>query len=609
MNRKARRANRKQSALAPQATSAEDDRALTTTDLMEQANWHHRRGQLQNAQDICDKILVREPSHVNALNLSGLILQATGRHRPAARLFAKALACDPWNAACHYNLGVSFQALDRQDEATVHFRKAIELGARLKNIEDLILQNPVITSCVDAIESKWPLPITAAELFARYSLETIANDILLRCALATVPLHHAPLEKLLTALRAILLRTATTDRGLGNTAVDRLFCALAQQCFINEYVFAQSDEETRQSHRLRELLLQKITDGLAISALLLAAVAAYFPLYSLPGAQTLLRGKLPEATAALVRQQLQEPLQEIEDRKSIPVLTPVDDDISLRVMDQYRENPYPRWTVNPVATPADDRKDRAQSAGPRETKEILVAGCGSGQHAVETAQHYPEAQILAVDLSLSSLAYARRKTHEIGLRNVEYAQADILALAALHRSFDRIEAVGVLHHLADPELGWRILLALLRPKGTMRIGLYSELARRDIVGVRSFIAERGYRATPDDIRILRQEVLRIYDERGWRMTVQSNDFYNTSGCRDLLFNVMEHRFTIPKIKRFVSEQDSTFLGFDLDPSIVERFERRFPGAGALADLDSWHSFEMDNPPTFRSMYQFTIEKN
>ena len=46
------------------------------------------------------------------------------------------------------------------------------------------------------------------------------------------------------------------------------------------------------------------------------------------------------------------------------------------------------------------------------------------------------------------------------------------------RRFDVIEANGVLHHLASPFEGWRVLLALLRPGGAMRIGLYSELARR-----------------------------------------------------------------------------------------------------------------------------------
>ena len=521
---------------------------------------------------------------------------------------AKAVASDAFNPACHYNLAASFQALDRQDEAVTHFKKAIELGVRLKSAEDLILQNPAIVSCVDYVESKWPLPIKTEELFSRFSLETIAEDIFLRCALETVPLHHAPLEKFLTAIRSILLRKALSEGSIANPAIVRLFCALAEQCFINEYVFAQSDEETRQSLQLSELLLHRIAGGETLTPGLVAAVAAYFPLHSLPGAQALLRRNLPEVIAELVRQQLQEPLEEIADRNSIPVLTSVDDDVSLLVMDQYRENPYPRWTVDPAAALAENPQTGSADDTP-EAKEILIAGCGTGQHAVEIARHFPEARILAVDLSLPSLAYARRRTREIGVRNVEYAQADILELAAIDRSFDRIEAVGVLHHLAEPERGWRVLLSLLRPNGNMRIGLYSDAGRRDIVGVRTFIAERGYHPTPEDIRKLRHEILRIYDERGWRTTIQSNDFYNTSGCRDLLFNVMEHRFTIPKIKGFLSEQKLTFLGFDLEPSIVERFERQFPGPDALADLGNWHRFEMDNPQTFRGMYQFTILKN
>ena len=72
----------------------------------------------------------------------------------------------------------------------------------------------------------------------------------------------------------------------------------------------------------------------------------------------------------------------------------------------------------------------------------------------------------------------RRKAHELGLANIEHAQADILKLDSLDRRFDVIETAGVLHHLADPAAGWRLLLSLLRPNGLMFVGLYSALARR-----------------------------------------------------------------------------------------------------------------------------------
>src|SRR5260370_20286045 len=103
-----------------------------------------------------------------------------------------------------------------------------------------------------------------------------------------------------------------------------------------------------------------------------------------------------------------------------------------------------------------------------------------------------------MDLSLSRLCYAKRKTCELGLKNVEYAQADILKLQSIDRSFDVIEAGGVLHHLAEPFAGWRVLLSILRPGGLMRLGLYSRRGRQDITAARAFIAERGYGSSPDD---------------------------------------------------------------------------------------------------------------
>lgn len=126
-----------------------------------------------------------------------------------------------------------------------------------------------------------------------------------------------------------------------------------------------------------------------------------------------------------------------------------------------------------------------------------------------------------------------RKTREDGLRNIEYAQADILKLPAADRSFDRIEAVGVLHHMADPKAGWRALLSLLRPGGEMRIALYSEIARQAVVEARAFITEHGYRATAEDIRTCRQVLMRGDSAGRWKELMGTSDFYSMSGCRDL----------------------------------------------------------------------------
>jgi ubiquinone/menaquinone biosynthesis C-methylase UbiE/tetratricopeptide (TPR) repeat protein len=615
MNRKERRAAAKRGkALATPAPAAGRPETPSVADLMAAARRHYQQGRYAQAEEICHQISAREPLHVHSLNLLGVIAQASGRHKLAVDFFAKAIASDELNAACHYNIASSYQALDQRGEAAVHFKNAIALGLSDKDVEEFITQNPAVAACLERLEKKWPLPIQNEELFGAPGIEAVANDIFLRCAMESIPIRGLALEVFLTHVRSAQLRLANATVPKSHTVDENIIgcsCALAQQCFINEYVFAQSDEETRLAVQLRDLLLERITAGSEVPPLMLAAVAAYFPLHSLAMAESLLERDWPETVAGLLRQQVREPLEETRDHNAIPALTPVEDSVSLQVMRQYEENPYPRWTINPLAVLAGERKMQADTAGSgelRPSQEILIAGCGTGKHAFQIAQYFPDARVLAVDISLASLAYARRKTREEGLRNIAYAQGDILKLGTIGRTFDRIEAVGVLHHLADPKVGWRVLLSLLRPGGEMHVGLYSETARRSIVEARALIAERGYRATAEDIRKFRQEILRNGDDRRWKRLTTSADFYSMSGCRDLLFNVMEHRFTIPEIKTFLHEQGLAFLGFDLEPRVIEMFQQQFPGAAAFTDLDRWQAYEAANPLTFRYMYVFSVRK-
>ena len=88
--------------------------------------------------------------------------------------------------------------------------------------------------------------------------------------------------------------------------------------------------------------------------------------------------------------------------------------------------------------------------------QILVAGCGTGQHSIATANKFKNSCITAIDLSLNSLGYAKLKTEQLGITNIEYLQADILDLDLLNKDFDVIESVGVLHHMADPVAGWKV---------------------------------------------------------------------------------------------------------------------------------------------------------
>jgi len=483
----------------------------------------------------------------------------------------------------------------------------------------LIMLDPRVARCVHNANSQWPAHVSKAGLFTAEGLTALAADRLLHALLEAAPVNTIEFERFLTAARRALLEAASSQQPTDpkDTAALQFYAALARQCFINEYIFDCDEDEQTAAAACRTNLLSLLDSGAAIPPLALLAVATYFPLYALPEPARLLATSQPDCVVAVLRQQVREPLEERALRTGINCLTSISPGVSEDVRAQYEQNPYPRWAKLPVSDSPRRFNDWLRQAFPfsrfapmqdDRQPEVLIAGCGTGSQPIFTANRYSGARVLAVDLSLSSICYALRKTQELGIANVEYAQADILRLGEIDHTFDIVESVGVLHHLADPFTGWRTLLSLLRPGGFMHLGFYSELARRYLVKARELIASRGYAGTVDDIRRFRRDLA----TRGPGVELQwlSNvpDFYSISECRDLLFHVQEHRLTLDQIKAFLLDHGLNFIGFELHPSVLHQYRSRFAGDLAGTDLTNWARFEIDNPDTFVGMYQFWIQR-
>jgi len=536
----------------------------------------------------------------------------------ATRLYKRLLVLMPDHAEAHNNLGRLLHAQGKLNEASAHFAQALALMPHLFDqfhgiCGTLVGVLPPIGQALRRTVAAWPKRATINQLLGSAGLAAIATDPLLLCVLQSTPVRDVALERLLTSLRLSLLEAATD--GKTDEVALGFCCALAKQCFINEYVFATTPAEEAQVERLKAALGDASATGPTILPISLTAIAMYQPLHALPDAHVLLDRSWPLVVDDVLTQQLREPWQERLLRSSIPQLTPIEDDVSQRVRQQYEENPYPRWVnvaggVEPIAIDQYLRGMFPAAAfaplAKTEALDVLVAGCGTGWHTIGVAQRHRDAQVLAVDLSLSSLCFAKRMTPAPLSERITYVQGDILKLGAIGRSFDVVDASGVLHHMADPIEGWRILLTLLRPGGFMHLGFYSEFGRRDVVAARAFIAERGYAPTPADIRRCRQDLL----ETPLRSVARFSDFFSTSECRDLLFHVQERRMTIPAIKAFIAEHRLKFIGFEFDQATLQKYRALFADAGwSMSDLDRWHAVETKYPDTFSGMYQLWLQKN
>lgn len=546
--------------------------------------------------------------------------QERGEFDDAARLYKRVLGVVPAHGGTHNNLAQVRLAQGRRDDASEHFAQAIDAAPELLDdlgpiIEVLLKVVPALSTAIGRVEAAWPRRPALHEIFDG-GLDALSRDPLLLTVLTSTTLRHLPLERVFTAMRAGLLSDVRAEPG--NTTIYAraldLIGALARQCFINEYVFSQTDAETADANALTATIEQRLQNREPVHAAQLLAAAMYRPLHALAGVDAIVDKPWPKAVRDVLTQQVIEPRRERELRATISRVTAIDDAVSLRVQQQYEENPYPRWVragaPPPPATIDTYLQQRFPGAPIRPLNveaapAILIAGCGTGRSAIEFAQHFPDAKLLAADLSGASLSYAIRKTPAALAPRIDFVQADILKLDTLDRRFDLINASGVLHHMADPFAAWRLLTGLLRPSGVMYIGLYSELARRDIVAARQFIAERGFAATPSGIREAREALA----TSPLRSVTHSGDFYGTSDCRDLLFHVQEQRMTIPQIKDFLDREGLAFLGFDLPPPIAAGVRERFSAARwPLTDLDRWHELEQMQPDLFITMYQFWVQK-
>jgi tetratricopeptide (TPR) repeat protein/SAM-dependent methyltransferase len=600
----------------------------------------HRHGEALAA---ADKASVIEPSLAQAWLGRGNVLLALGRFDEAMAAFDQALKLKPDLAEAWIGCGKVNIALGRPELAVDAARRGLELGetaqtksffaqclglgrltadndGRLRELAlralsqgwahprqlvqaciSLVALDGAVSACVARAERAWPRRLAATELFGTTGLDALSRDALLHCLLQSTPIADIGFERLSTNIRAAMLTAAETDDTCDERLLD-FYCAVARQCYENDYVYSLDDGEADRAQRVRALLEQALASP--CSPLWPVAVGAYFPLHTLSNAEALLQRSWPQCVHALLVQQIEEPMEERRIAAAIPVLTGIDGEVSRAVRRQYEENPYPRWVK--AALPGEHNQFAGSQLG--SISDVLVAGCGTGLLTVALARLAPLARILAIDLSLASLSYAKRMASSLGITNIEFAQADITGSAAIGRTFDFIDVSGVLHHLADPWQGWRTLLSLLRPGGVMQVRLYSKLARQNVVAARTLIAARGYRSTPEDIRRCREEILAAADGSLLKSVTMFGDFFTTNECRDLIFHVQEHRVTLLEIKSFLAANDLRFTGFMLDADTLRRFAARFPGQDALTDLDRWQAFEILVPETFAAMYRFTVQK-
>lgn len=610
---------------------------------------HGSLGELEEAGECCRRILAIQPDHDEAhVNLGHIFFQR-GQFDDAIAQYQQALKTNPRSVAALNNMGKACQTEEHFGKYIEHYRKSIAVmsdpsEARTnffllirkrvqseydswldKELQDYfamtdVEHRPLIEFTLNFLKLKHHIQsfIDDAGNVSRDMVEQIASDKLFLVVLEKAVNTDADVEVLLRKVRRALLLKYCSEKGL-SLSESRLAYALACQGHNNEYVFVADEEEERRISELRRVIEQSVPSMSSPNVDLesrLSVFGMYERLSSLSCRELL--GRLPlaewsDAFRPLLIEALVNPIEEENIKREIVALGDVVDQTSQLVQSQYEENPYPRW----VSTFKKRHKNIGlllQQIFPHFTPpafldgpiEILVAGCGTGQHPINVALKFDNVEVLAVDISKSSLAYATRMARKNDVKNIKFMQGDILDLAKLNRRFHIIECAGVLHHMEDPLAGWRVLTKLLVDNGLMAIGLYSELARRGVVEARRIIKKMALTPDRNTIRNFRERILRReFGDLMYERMRYCCDLYSTSGCRDLLFHYQEHRYTLPQLNKELNELNLDFIGFIFDDiKYANAYRNLFPEDGEMTNLLLWDRFENMYPNTFGGMYNF-----
>ena len=572
---------------------------------------YFHENKLTLAEKHCQNAIDTQPSFSIAYISLGAIKLNQGHPIIAIKHYLKAIDLQPHNRNAYKALGnllQKFQLTERISGLSEQMEALLtENRFRPRSIARCVVSylklDPTINSVLETSVETLP------QIEFIDTITQITENSLLIRFMSLCPVPDIKFETLFKKIRRRILEEIYLLQP--DAQLLKFQSALALQCFQNEYVYGKTEHEEKAIRALEYKIASIIETGKQPGESLLLCLASYKPLSDCVWVDKINQVSF---TQSMIFNQIKHSKEEKVIQKQIVSLGNIKDKVSQTVREQYEQHPYPRWTSlglpsksytlrNMIYSRSLQVKDE-QALATIKKPSILIAGCGTGQHAIESATTWRDCQVVAIDISKSSLAYAKRKADEIGVKNISFLHVDILDLPMLGQDFDIIECVGVLHHMHDPMQGWQRLRERLRSDGLMRIGLYSKIARREI---------SAFRSSLDKLNLSTREVLalrnRIIEEKRTENSfiLNSNDFYSTSDVKDLLFHVQEHNFTIDMIRSSLSELGMTFCGFE-DPNFMTKFQAKYTDKKDLYDFTKWEEFELENPDTFSGMYQFWCQK-
>jgi SAM-dependent methyltransferase len=194
----------------------------------------------------------------------------------------------------------------------------------------------------------------------------------------------------------------------------------------------------------------------------------------------------------------------------------------------------------------------------KEDQTILVAGCGTSQ-AAKHALRWPEAQVIGIDCSATSVQRTEQLKKKYNLKNLQIHQLGIEQVRDLGATFDQIVCTGVLHHLPDPDAGLSALRSVLKPDGAMQLMVYAPYGRAGVYMLQDFCRRIGLHANDVDIHDLITALEALPPGHPLQSLLsQAPDFRNEAALADALLHPQDRAYSVPQLFDFLEKAGLVF---------------------------------------------------
>ena len=300
------------------------------------------QGKLEEAIKSYNKAISLKPDYAEANNNMGIVLQDQGKIDEAIEAYNKALYIKPDYAEAYNNMsvelsGVTFKKPNKGLQNTISSLLDKKLHARPTDIT---------AAAISLLKFE---PSLQKQLKSIRSVELIHNPLeiisdldqlpLLRNLMSVCPLPDLELEKLFKKLRASILENISSLKKASPELL-RFQSALALQCFTNEYVYSQSQNEEKAINVLEKQIKELLSNNKQPSPQMILILASYSALHKYDWCQSLI---VTNQIQDVFTRQVEEPNQEEKLKLNLPILEEISNKISSSVRQQYEESPYPRW--------------------------------------------------------------------------------------------------------------------------------------------------------------------------------------------------------------------------------------------------------------------------